>query len=303
MKNSVYICRKIYDMSISRYLIYTIFAATLFSCAGTGKDGDKPIITVSIEPQRQILESLAGDEYDIISILSRGANPETFDPSMSQRAAAAKSVAFISTGAFPFERTLSEALTEQQKYFDCSEGIEKIYGTHDHCHAYESHDHDHEGDPDPHVWSSTVNVRIMAANMANALAELNPANKAIYSARLDSLGHVIDKLDDMISSQLAETGIKAFVIWHPSLSYFARDYGLRQISVGQESKEISPLRLREIIDEAKADSVRVFFFQKEFDSRQAAGINSKIGSRLIVIDPLAYDWMSQLKRIADELSR
>lgn len=278
------------------------FAVSLWSCnSNAGAGSAKHVIAVSIEPQRQILESLAGDEYEIISILSKGANPETFEPSMSQRAATAKSVAFISMGAFPFETAIAESLTEGQKYFDSSDGIEKIYGTHSHHHA--DGDHGHDGDPDPHVWSSTRNARVMASNMTAALIELNPANKSVYVSRLDSLDCIIGAIDDSITSRIEKSGCRAFAIWHPSLSYFARDYGLRQISVGQESKEISPRRLREIIDDARTDSVRVFFFQKEFDSRQATGINSRIGSRLIVIDPLAYDWMSQLSHIADELSR
>lgn len=287
-----------------RRLLYIGLTASLCSCNGNaGRESEKPVIAVSIEPQRQILESLAGDEYEIVSVLSKGANPETFEPSMSQRAATARSAAFISIGAFPFEKTITESLSKDQKHFDSSESIKKIYGTHSHGHSHTDSGHDHDGDPDPHVWSSTGNARIIASNMAAALAELNPANKAVYASRLDSLDRIIVALDDTITSRIEKSGCRAFAIWHPSLSYFARDYGLHQISVGQESKEISPRRLREIIDDAKADSVRVFFFQKEFDSRQAAGINSKIGSRLIVIDPLAYDWMSQLSFIADELSR
>ena len=58
-------------------------------------------------------------------------------------------------------------------------------------------------------------------------------------------------------------------VWHPSLSYFARDYGLEQISLGTEGKEMSAKSLTEAIDKARDKGVGVFFFQKEYDSRQA----------------------------------
>lgn len=283
-------------------LFYIAVVAALCACSGVKSEDALPTIAVSIEPQRQILESLAGDDYNVVSILSRGANPETFEPSMSQRAATASCRAYITTGAFPFEKTIAETLGDDGKVYDCSRGIKKIYGTHSHHHDNDAHSDEGEGEADPHIWTSTVNALIMARNMAEVLSELNPANKAIYQSRLDSLGKVIEALEIQITDKISNADSKAFAIWHPSLSYFARDFGLHQISVGQESKEISPRHLREIIEEATEDSVHVFFFQKEFDSRQAASINERIGSRLIVIDPLAYDWMAELTHIADELS-
>ena len=58
-----------------------------------------------------------------------------------------------------------------------------------------------------------------------------------------------------------------------------------------------------MIDMARADSVKVFFFQKEYDSRQARSINDEIGSRMVYINPLDYDIIKQMTLIADELSR
>ncbi len=309
LKNSAYLCKKKFfnakltSVEFMKFLYRSALAYILFSlcaCSSTSSDSSgKPIIAVSIEPQRQIVESIAGDEYEVVAVLSRGANPETFDPSMSQRVATAQSVAYLSIGAFPFEKNIAGTLAESQVHYDCSDGVEKIYGTHDHHHSDEDN---HNGSPDPHVWSSTRNAKIIASNIAKALSDIKPDNKNKYYAKLDSLCQHIDMLDKSIASKLTQAGCKAFAIWHPSLSYFAKDYNLHQVSVGQESKEVSPRKLHEIIEKATADSVKVFFFQKEFDSRQAASINEKIGSRLVVIDPLAYDWMSELIHIADELS-
>ena len=61
--------------------------------------------------------------------------------------------------------------------------------------------------------------------------------------------------------------------------------------------------MAEAIDHAKADTVTVFFFQPGIDSRQAEVLNESIGSRLVSINPLDYNWQGQLLSIADEIAR
>ena len=47
----------------------------------------------------------------------------------------------------------------------------------------------------------------------------------------------------------------------------------------------------------------VFFFQKGMDTNQARTVNAQIGTRLVEINPLGYDWKSEIRKIADALSR
>lgn len=249
-----------------------------------------------------MLEQLADSTATIVTMLPAGANPETFDPPMSLRSKAEKASAYFATGALPFEASFKEV--SRSPFFDTSAGIERIYGTHDHLHApaNEHHDHDH-GEADPHFWTSVSGARQMAANMAEALKEIDPDNSRKYDARLLALRNRLDSIDSSIRHRLIQPASRTFAVWHPSLSYFARDYGLHQLSVGQESKEMSARQMREAIDEAKADSVRVFFFQSQYDAQRAQTISDAIGARMVTINPLAYDWDCQINLIADELSR
>lgn len=297
------------NRAIKVFIYIAVFAAChllMTSCDSNARKDSAPLIAVSIEPMRNILEQIAGDRYDIITVLERGDNPETFEPSMQKRVAVDRCKAYFTIGAFAFEDAFGKS-SDSLRIFDTADGIKRIYGTHNHSH----HDrHNHSGDnnassesaADPHVWTSLKNARIIAANMADALTEIDPDNAATYRSNLKRYYHHIDSIDSALTQRFDSLGAeRAFAVWHPSLSYFARDYGLTQISVGQESKEVSPLKMREIIDDAVADSVHVFFFQREFDSRQAQSISERIGSRLIEIDPLTYDWESQINLIADEI--
>lgn len=260
------------------------------------------VYAVSIEPQRWILEQLSDSAATIVTMLPAGSNPETFDPSVSLRARAEKATAYFGTGALPFEDKFRQA--DDIPFFDTSAGIDRIYGTHDHIHAHHGDDgHSHESEADPHFWTSVSGARQIAANMTAALKDLDPANAAAYDSRFNALAQRLDSLDRAIASRLAAVPSRTFAVWHPSLSYFARDYGLHQLTVGQEGKEMSARQMKDVIDEAVADSVRVFFFQRQYDAGRARTINDAIGSRMVTIDPLAYEWNEQLNLIADELVR
>lgn len=290
--------------------ILAVLVLALYVCGCTRKEAaaDRPLLMVSIEPQKWILEQLVGDDYAIGTMLDRGANPETFDPSMEKRLQADKATAYFSTGAFPFEESLAKSLPDGTRIVNTSDGIEPIYGTHSHTHNHTSghshgHDCDHHGEAaDPHMWTSLKNARIIARNMAEALADLDPAEAATVNRRLATLEQRLDSIDKATADRL-EGASRSFAIWHPSLSYYARDYGLNQIAVGQESKEMPAGQVRQVIDNARNANVKVFFFQKEYDNRQAESINSAIGSRMITIDPLAYDWLGQIELITNEIAR
>ncbi|MCC8113914.1 MAG: zinc ABC transporter substrate-binding protein [Bacteroidales bacterium] len=280
-----------------RYILslgFALLLLTSWSCKKSAAEAEKPILLVSIEPQRKMLEELAEPYYSVVTLLPPGSNPETFEPTVAQRMRAAKSQAYFPIGYLPFEEALSATFEGKAPVVDTSAGIELLSDTHSHG------DHDHAV-ADPHIWSSLRNGKIMAQNMAAALAQLDPEHAQEYRERSAQLSARLDSLDAVAAQ--AASGAQAFAVWHPSLSYFARDYGLKQIAVGQESKEVSLKELKRIIEEAREDSVKVFFFQREYDSRQADNLNQEIGSRLVVIDPLAYDWDTELIRIADELSR
>ena len=284
-------------------ILSAIVIALASGCSKGNDTADKPTLAVSIEPLRNITEQIAGDDFDVETVLDRGANPETFDPSINRRATVDKSLAFFTTGSFPFEEKLASSANKTVDVADISTGINRVYGTHSHSHGNGPECHHNHNDADPHTWTSAKNAVIIAENIARKLSELNPEHAEVYEHRKDSLVREIESLDNRITTQLSDVPSRSFAIWHPSLSYFARDYNLKQIAVGQENKEVSPRRLKEILDQTEAEGIRVFFFQKEFDSRQAMTINDHIGSRMVVIDPLDYDWMKQLQLIADELSR
>ena len=92
------------------------------------------------------------------------------------------------------------------------------------------------------------------------------------------------------------------MIYHPALSYFARDYDLLQLPIEAGGKEPSPAHLKELVDLCKEEEIRVIFVQPEFDRRNAELIARQTGTRVVDINPLAYDWEAEMLRTARELT-
>ncbi len=284
---------------MKKIISFVLLVVALCGCANH-PDSDKPVLAVSIPPQARILAELADSSFSVVSVIRPGTNSETYDPTLGERMRLANARAFFITGVLPFEKTLVSGLPDSVKIIDTSAGIVPISDTHSHHHG--SDPGSRTAIPDPHISTSYTNAILMAENFASALAEIDPERSSLYRERLAGFTARIEAARTDAARRLRESGAHAFAVWHPSLSYYARDFGLHQIAVGQESKEISISSLSSIVNEARADSVRVFFFQKEYDSRQAESINTAIGSRLITIDPLAQDWEAQLKIITDALT-
>lgn len=257
------------------------------------------IITVSIQPQRYLLEQIVGDRFQVVSLLTQGSNPEAYEPNMTHLMDLEKSEAYFCIGNIGFELAIVEkAKTENPdlKVYNNSEDVKFLQGS----HGAEHKDHSHE--IDPHVWTSVPNAVVIAKNMLDAVVELDPKHSKQYEQNYAKLKARLLKLDEELRAELDSIPCRAFLVWHPSLSYFARDYGLKQISMEYEGKEAPVAHLKREIDEAKQSRARVFFFQNEFDSRQVETVNGQIGARLVTINPMSYEWEKELKHIADALA-
>lgn len=284
---------------ITRYLpIALLLLGAVLPACNRNLD-NKPTITVSIQPQKYFLEKIAGDKWEVKCLLSNGANPESYDPAMTHLLNLESSKAYFRMGNIPFESAIINKVHNNNpalKIYNNSEGIELITGTHSHG------DIKHADAPDPHTWTSVKNARIIATNMYNAMSDLDPKHKDTYSRNYLKVLESLDSLDSSIDSLLAPKRGESFVVWHPSLSYFARDYGLHQISLSPEGKEASVNMLQEAVDSARTSGARVIFYQKEIDSRQAETANRQIGATMVNINPLSYNWDKEIYNIANAIA-
>jgi zinc transport system substrate-binding protein len=279
-------------------LIYILTLFILSACGNTTQKSEKPILTVTLEPLRYFTEAIAGDNYEVVSMVPKGSSPESYDPTPQQLVNLSKSQAYFRIGYIGFEQAWMkklEANCPNMKVYNTSKGIDLIRDK-GHWHG----DHFHEGGVEPHVWNSTQNALIIADNIYQALCELDSTHQEDYQKRLDVLKETIRQTDANVRT-LLENADSTFLIYHPALSYFARDYGLKQVSIEEGGKEPSPAQLKTLIETCRNENVHTIFVQQEFDQRNAQLIANELGVNIVSINPLSYDWVKEMIRIAEAL--
>lgn len=287
-------------MDIKKYIFLLLTTLTLAACAGNGENNRTQTLTVTIEPLRYFTEAIAGDKFQVVSIVPKGGNPETYDPTPQQLVDLAQSKAYLRIGHIGFEQAWMERLqanTPQLPFYDMSQGVDLIHEIHPHAHTQGNHD-----GVEPHIWNSIPNAHIISANICKALSEIDPDNQEYYRHRLDSMQQVIEYTERQMQRYLSNAD-SSFLIYHPALSYFARDYSLQQISIEEGGKEPSPTHLQELMNICRQKQVRVVFVQQEFDQRNAEVIAQQLQLKIVPINPLTYDWDKEMIHIAQSLSK
>jgi len=288
----------IINKKMNRYIVVLASLLMIFAgCGGKqGKNQQENLITVSILPQKYFVEQIAGDHFQVHVMIPPGANPVTYDPAPSRMQKVEESAAYIRVGYLVFERAWMDnikAINPGMKVFDQSDGVELIRDA--------SHTHATEKGIDPHIWTSPRAVRKQVQNIGDFLITLDPEHKQTYEKNTRRFLARIDSLDHMISGRLKGLEGSSFLIFHPALSYFARDYGLEQISLEHEGKEPSPSRLKQIIDRGRDSNISAVFIQKQFSTDEAQTLARELNAEVVRIDPLAYDWFENMNSMSQTI--
>ena len=167
-----------------------------------------------------------------------------------------------------------------------------------HGHHEGGHHHHEHGTLDPHIWLDPALVKIQAANIRDGLSRVDPEGSAAYAANTARFIEELDRLDAEIRAILSPIpeNRRSFLVFHPSWGYFAKAYGLRQVSIEVEGKEPSPKDMARIITQGREEGVRVIFVQPQFSEKSAQTIARQLGASVVRLDPLAADWDENLRR-------
>ena len=285
---------------MKRFLYLIILCVILAGCKGTpqkqadsGKASgtEKPAVTVTvtISPYKYFVDQIAKGKVDVNVMVSNGNNPETYEPYAQQMMELSKSALYLKVGSIGFEQTWMKKLQDNapdMKVIDTSVGIKpaKTPG----------------GNIDPHVWMSCSNARIIASNILKALCNLEPKNKAFFEKNYLSLLKIIDKRDSTIREGFKNHPemVRKFVIYHPILTYFARDYQLEQLAIEEEGREPSASQLKSLIERARKEKIKFCLIQTEFANRNTTTFIKESYTKPMDINPLQGDWNRAMQEAA-----
>lgn len=277
-----------------RIIIVTVISILFVGCAERKVEIENRAV-VSIAPLKPLVESILGDDFEVTVLVPLGASPETFEPTPKQLREVESARFVFGTGLLEFEQQLLHRIARNEQIVNLSQGIELIAGT---CsHAHHNHAHNHAHGIDPHIWCSPKSLTQMAENAHQAiLCELPDSTK--YGERYTALSIKLLELDKEIETMCKQSPRKSFFIYHPALTYLARDYGLTQIAIEREGKEPSAKHLAQIIEQARSEGVKHIFYQSEFPASSVEIICKDIEANAVEINPLEENILDNIRQIA-----
>lgn len=310
---------------------------SLCSCAQPAQPEEETLY-VSILPLKSIVGGIVGDDFDVRVLVPAGASPETFEPTPRQFVDLNRARLIFNVGLIDFETTLLGKIEARDKVVDLSRGIDLIAGSCSHAHgkvaradephaaamseeqqtagtaatpgerqlagshaatpAPQAHGHCHAHGIDPHIWTSPRALQRMAANAYEAIHALWP-DSVKYTENHARLQEQLAALDARTAGKIAASGVRYFIIYHPALTYYARDYGLQQVAIEDDGKEPSARALARLIEQARHDGVRRIFYQSQFPASAVEVIARDIEAQSVAIDPLKEDVIANIDSLTD----
>ena len=280
-------------MKISR-IVFVILLALFFVGCAERKVVVENRAVVSIAPLKPLVESILGEDFEVSVLVPQGASPETFEPTPKQLRDIETARFVFGTGLLEFEQELLHRIARNEQIINLSHGIDLIAGT---CsHAHHSHSHNHAHGVDPHIWCSPKSLGKIAENIHNAIAHEMP-DSVKYGERYTTLCIKLLDLDEEVAEMCRQSSRCTFLIYHPSLTYLARDYGLTQVAIEAEGKEPSAKHLARIIEQARTEGVKHIFYQSEFPASSVEVICQDIGATAVEINPLEENIFENIRHI------
>lgn len=250
-------------------------------------------VIVTILPQAEFVQKIGGDKVTVTTMVPPGASPHAYEPTPSQLTAVSTASVYMAVGSgIQFEQVWLQKIVgvnSSMTVMNCSKGIDLIK-TGD------------NGRYDPHIWLSPKNAIIMVENMCEGLITVDPDNADYYTHNKIQYIKKLEELDSNIHNVLADKESKKIMVYHPSWAYFCRDYGLEQIPIEEEGKEPTPKGITHLIEQAKKYNITVVFTSPQFSTESAEIIAQEINGTVVLIDPLAKDYIDNMHTIADAIA-
>jgi len=238
-------------------------------------------VFVSIVPQKYFVQQIGKELVDVQAMVLPGASPASYEPKPHQMADLAKAKVYFAIGV-PFENAWLKkisAANPMMKVVQTDQDINRL-------------------GKDPHIWLSPPLVKIQTRTIMEALKDMDPANGSEYEANYRKFISEIDELNGQLKQTFSGKKDLQFLVFHPAWGYFAHAYGLEQLPVEIEGKDPKPAQLQQLIKHARGKGIKIIFVQPEFSTQSAEVVAKEIGGQVVFANPLAEDWMSNLREVA-----
>jgi zinc transport system substrate-binding protein len=298
--------KKNYFSSLLRFCVtlrffFPVFIVFLPVSCSRQEQKDGLLIAVSIPPQQWFVSQIAGNNADTLALAGPGQNPHNYEPSPKQIQSLSSAKAWILSGS-EFEISLRPkiaVLFPNLLIIDGTQGVN--------FRMLEEHDEDeHEHyflEIDRHTWLGREPAKIMVTHIRDAFSHVDSANREYYHKQCEILVNLIDDEFNTLKIELAPLKGRSVFVYHPSFGYFLDEFGIYQEAVETGGKEPGPRTLNNLAAKLKKEQATALFVQTQFPVNAAKTLAAAAGVELIGLDPLAQDWLENIRRMGQALKK
>ena len=163
------------------------------------------------------------------------------------------------------------------------------------------------GEFDPHAWLSLTCAAQEVQNIADGLAQADPANKDFYEKNAKEYIAQLESLRKDYEGKFKDVQRRDFVTGHAAFGYLCRDFALTQKSVEDvfAEGEPSPKELAELTEYCKTNQVKTIFAEEAASTAVSKTLAAEVGAKVEVLDTIESnpEGESYLDRMKTNLER
>ncbi len=275
---------------LRRSVVLGVLCCLGLACAESQPDSEPRAaltVLVTVAPQAELVERIAGDLVKTVILVPPGADPHTYEPSVSQLRAVSEAGAYFLIGHpyLEFERFWLRRLQSDRTDLRLIVGAKGL---------------DVSG-PDPHMWLSPTALKVLTRNLTEGLIAWAPQHQKEFEKGRDDLMARIDELDAQLQSVLGRHAGRSFLVFHGAWGWFAEEYDLNQIAIEQGHHHPGPGQVAKLMERARLENINVIFVEPREDVASAREMAREFGASVVRLDPLAPDLLQNLRRAGDQI--
>ena len=221
-----------------------------------------------------LVARVGGSKVSVISLVPRGGEVHTFDPTPATLTAIAEAQLIFANGL-----GLDDALTNLVKDAGSRGTVIKLAEDLEGATVIAN-----GGEPNPHLWLNVAYARKYAARIAGALKSAAPAQAAAIDATATSYDATLVELDAWVKSRISSVAPanRKIISLHEAFPYFADAYGLEIVGsvVSTPGQDPSAGELAALVTAIKASGAKAIFSEAQFSDKLARTIADEAGAKV-----------------------
>lgn len=289
--------------NIALLLIAVVFVCNITGCRhDVGRNNRKMQVAVSIGPLGNFAKEVGGNLADVHILVKPGASPHTYQLTTDQMEMLSSASVLVLNGVnleFWADKAIDAADNPKMIVVKTADGLPIIDS---------ADDHDHPGG-NPHVWLSPIYAVHQVRMIRDAFIKADPKHSKQYQANSARYIKKLMLLDKDIHERVKTFKHKDFIAFHPAWVYFAKQYGLKQAAVIEETpgKEPSPSDLRSIVKECIRIKAKAIFAEPQFSPKAAQVIADECRTHVLMLDPIGkapeYDYIKTMRSNLNQMAK